>query len=158
MFSSFSSSKAFSSLTSDSKLRTRSSSDSVYPRGNARRLNLSLVLHSKPTLTHCVQLLHIILVREVEELRYARNVRTDTIAAYLLRPAAITLTKSALILWVRHASNVPCLRNSGLRLGANLDDLHGEDSGHDGELEEECFEWIYKFRSRRTAFAVEKAT
>jgi hypothetical protein len=56
IFSSFSSSKSFSSRTSDSSVRTRSSSDSVYPRGNARRLSLSLVLHSNPTLVHCVQL------------------------------------------------------------------------------------------------------
>lgn len=56
IFSSFSSSNSFSSRTSPSKSRTRSSSDSVYPLGNARRLSLSLVLHSKPTLVHCVQL------------------------------------------------------------------------------------------------------
>lgn len=56
IFSSFSSSSSFSSRTSHSNNRTRSSSDSVYPLGNARRLSLSLVLHSKPTLVHCVQL------------------------------------------------------------------------------------------------------
>ena len=56
IFSSFSSSKSFNSRTSHSNARTRSSSDSVYPRGNARRLSLSLVLHSNPTFTHCVQL------------------------------------------------------------------------------------------------------
>ena len=55
IFSSFSSNKSFSSLTSPSKDRTLSSNDSVYPRGKARRLNLSLVLHSKPTFAHCVQ-------------------------------------------------------------------------------------------------------
>jgi hypothetical protein len=55
IFSSFSSSRSFNSLTSDSKLRTLSSKDSVYPRGNARRLSLSLVLHSKPTFAHCEQ-------------------------------------------------------------------------------------------------------
>jgi hypothetical protein len=52
IFSSFSSSKSFNSRTSVSRALTRSSSDSVYPRGNARRLNLSLVRHSKPTLAH----------------------------------------------------------------------------------------------------------
>lgn len=55
IFSSFSSSKFFRSLTSASRVRTRSSSDSVYPRGKALRLNLSLVLHSKPTFAHCEQ-------------------------------------------------------------------------------------------------------
>jgi hypothetical protein len=55
IFSSFSSNKSFNSLTSDSSCRTRSSSDSVYPRGKARRLSLSLVRHSKPTLAHCEQ-------------------------------------------------------------------------------------------------------
>jgi hypothetical protein len=55
IFSSFSSSKSFNSLTSASKVRTLSSNDSVYPRGNARRLSLSLVLHSKPTFEHCEQ-------------------------------------------------------------------------------------------------------
>ena len=56
IFSSFSSSNSLSSRTSPSNNRTRSSSDSVYPLGKARRLSLSLVLHSKPTLVHCVQL------------------------------------------------------------------------------------------------------
>jgi hypothetical protein len=56
IFSSFSSSKSFSSRTSASNALTLSSNDSVYPLGNARRLNLSLVLHSKPTLMHCEQL------------------------------------------------------------------------------------------------------
>jgi hypothetical protein len=55
IFSSFSSSKSFNSLTSASSPRTRSSRDSVYPLGKARRLSLSLVLHSNPTLAHCVQ-------------------------------------------------------------------------------------------------------
>ena len=55
IFSSFSSSRSFSSLTSASNDRTLSSNDSVYPRGNALRLSLSLVLHSKPTLAHCEQ-------------------------------------------------------------------------------------------------------
>lgn len=55
IFSSFSSNKSFNSRTSASKPRTRSSSDSVYPRGKARRLSLSLVLHSNPTLAHWVQ-------------------------------------------------------------------------------------------------------
>ena len=55
IFSSFSSNKSFNSLVSPSNTRTRSSSDSVYPRGNARRLSLSLVLHSKPTFAHCEQ-------------------------------------------------------------------------------------------------------
>ena len=55
IFSSFSSSRSFNSRTSASSPRTRSSKDSVYPLGNARRLSLSLVLHSKPTLAHCVQ-------------------------------------------------------------------------------------------------------
>lgn len=55
IFSSFSSSRSFNSRTSASSPRTRSSRDSVYPLGNARRLSLSLVLHSKPTLAHCVQ-------------------------------------------------------------------------------------------------------
>jgi hypothetical protein len=55
IFSSFSSKRSFKSLTSVSKLLTRSSSDSVYPRGKARRLSLSLVRHSKPTLAHCEQ-------------------------------------------------------------------------------------------------------
>lgn len=55
IFSSFSSSRSFKSLTSVSRLLTRSSSDSVYPRGKARRLSLSLVRHSKPTLAHCEQ-------------------------------------------------------------------------------------------------------
>jgi hypothetical protein len=56
IFSSFSSSSSFKSRTSASNTRTRSSNDSVYPLGNARRLSLSLVLHSNPTLVHCVQL------------------------------------------------------------------------------------------------------
>lgn len=55
IFSSFSSSRSLRSLTSASNDRTRSSKDSVYPRGKARRLSLSLVLHSKPTLAHWVQ-------------------------------------------------------------------------------------------------------
>ncbi len=55
IFSSFSSSKSFNSRTSASKVRTLSSNDSVYPLGKARRLSLSLVLHSKPTLAHCEQ-------------------------------------------------------------------------------------------------------
>jgi hypothetical protein len=55
IFSSFSSNRHLSSRTSASNDLTRSSRDSVYPRGNARRLSLSLVLHSKPTLAHCVQ-------------------------------------------------------------------------------------------------------
>lgn len=55
IFSSFSSSRSFNSLTSLSNARTLSSNDSVYPRGNALRLSLSLVLHSKPTFEHCVQ-------------------------------------------------------------------------------------------------------
>jgi hypothetical protein len=55
IFSSFSSSKSFNSLTSASRARTLSSNDSVYPRGKARRLSLSLVLHSKPTFEHCEQ-------------------------------------------------------------------------------------------------------
>ena len=55
IFSSFSSSRSFSSLTSVSNARTRSSKDSVYPLGKARRLSLSLVLHSNPTLAHCEQ-------------------------------------------------------------------------------------------------------
>ena len=55
IFSSFSSRRSFNSRTSDSSCRTRSSSDSVYPRGKALRLSLSLVLHSKPTLEHWVQ-------------------------------------------------------------------------------------------------------
>jgi hypothetical protein len=53
IFSSFSSRRSLSSRTSVSRALTRSSSDSVYPRGNARRLSLSLVRHSKPTLAHC---------------------------------------------------------------------------------------------------------
>lgn len=53
IFSSFSSSRSLSSRTSPSSTRTRSSRDSVYPRGNARRLSLSLVRHSKPTEEHC---------------------------------------------------------------------------------------------------------
>ena len=56
IFSSFSSSSSFSSRTSASRTRTRSSNDSVYPLGKARRLSLSLVLHSNPTFVHCVQL------------------------------------------------------------------------------------------------------
>jgi len=56
IFSSFSSSSSFSSRTSASSTRTRSSNDSVYPLGKARRLSLSLVLHSNPTFVHCVQL------------------------------------------------------------------------------------------------------
>ena len=56
IFSSFSSRRSFRSRTSASSMRTRSSSDSVYPLGNARRLSLSLVLHSNQTLVHCVQL------------------------------------------------------------------------------------------------------
>jgi len=56
IFSSFSSSRSFRSRTSASNTRTRSSNDSVYPLGNARRLSLSLVLHSNPTFVHCVQL------------------------------------------------------------------------------------------------------
>jgi hypothetical protein len=55
IFSSFSSNRSFKSFTSVSRLRTRSSKDSVYPRGKARRLSLSLVRHSKPTLAHCEQ-------------------------------------------------------------------------------------------------------
>src|SRR5450755_1969934 len=55
IFSSFSSNSSFNSLTSPSRERTRSSNDSVYPRGNALLLSLSLVLHSKPTLAHWVQ-------------------------------------------------------------------------------------------------------
>lgn len=55
IFSSLSSNKSLSSLTSASKDRTLSSKDSVYPRGKALRLSLSLVLHSKPTLAHCEQ-------------------------------------------------------------------------------------------------------
>ncbi len=55
IFSSFSSSIFFSSRISASNDRTLSSSDSVYPRGKARRLSLSLVLHSNPTLAHCEQ-------------------------------------------------------------------------------------------------------
>ena len=55
IFSSFSSKRSFNSLTSVSNALTRSSKDSVYPLGNARRLSLSLVLHSKPTLAHCEQ-------------------------------------------------------------------------------------------------------
>lgn len=55
IFSSFSSRRPLSSRTSDSNDRTRSSNDSVYPRGNARRLNLSLVLHSNPTAEHWLQ-------------------------------------------------------------------------------------------------------
>ena len=55
IFSSFSSSRSFNSRTSDSRDRTLSSNDSVYPRGKALRLSLSLVLHSKPTLAHCEQ-------------------------------------------------------------------------------------------------------
>ena len=55
IFSSFSSNKSLSSRTSHSKARTLSSRDSVYPRGNARLLSLSLVRHSKPTLAHCEQ-------------------------------------------------------------------------------------------------------
>lgn len=55
IFSSFSSNRSFKSFTSLSRDLTRSSSDSVYPRGKARRLNLSLVRHSKPTLAHCEQ-------------------------------------------------------------------------------------------------------
>jgi hypothetical protein len=53
IFSSRSSRRSFRSRSSASSCRTRSSSDSVYPRGNARRLSLSLVLHSKPTVAHC---------------------------------------------------------------------------------------------------------
>lgn len=52
IFSSFSSRRSFNSRTSVSRALTRSSSDSVYPRGKARRLNLSLVRHSNPTLAH----------------------------------------------------------------------------------------------------------
>lgn len=55
IFSSFSSNKSFSSFTSVSSALTRSSNDSVYPRGKALLLSLSLVLHSKPTLAHWVQ-------------------------------------------------------------------------------------------------------
>lgn len=55
IFSSFSSSKSFNSRTSDSKFLTLSSKLSVYPLGNALRLSLSLVLHSKPTFEHCEQ-------------------------------------------------------------------------------------------------------
>lgn len=55
IFSSFSSNRSLNSLTSVSSCRTRSSNDSVYPRGKARRLSLSLVLHSKPTLAHWEQ-------------------------------------------------------------------------------------------------------
>ena len=55
IFSSFSSKRSFNSLTSASNARTRSSNDSVYPRGKALRLSLSLVLHSNPTLEHCEQ-------------------------------------------------------------------------------------------------------
>lgn len=55
IFSSFSSSKSFRSRTSASRTLTLSSRLSVYPLGNARRLSLSLVLHSNPTLAHCVQ-------------------------------------------------------------------------------------------------------
>lgn len=55
IFSSFSSNKSFNSLVSPSSTLTRSSSDSVYPRGNARRLSLSLVLHSNPTFAHWEQ-------------------------------------------------------------------------------------------------------
>lgn len=55
IFSSFSSSKSFRSRTSASRTLTLSSKLSVYPLGKARRLSLSLVLHSKPTLAHCVQ-------------------------------------------------------------------------------------------------------
>jgi hypothetical protein len=54
-FSSFSSSRSFNSRASASNCLTRSSRDSVYPRGKARRLSLSLVRHSKPTLEHCEQ-------------------------------------------------------------------------------------------------------
>lgn len=54
-FSSFSSRRSFNSLTSASNDRTLSSNDSVYPRGKALRLSLSLVLHSKPTFAHCEQ-------------------------------------------------------------------------------------------------------
>lgn len=53
--SSFASSRVLRSLTSASRDRTLSSSDSVYPRGNALLDSLSDVLHSKPTLEHCVQ-------------------------------------------------------------------------------------------------------
>jgi hypothetical protein len=49
------SSRSFNSRTSASNDRTLSSRDSVYPRGNALRLNLSLVLHSNPTFAHCEQ-------------------------------------------------------------------------------------------------------
>jgi hypothetical protein len=56
IFSSFSSRRSFNSRASASRMRTRSSNDSVYPLGKARRLSLSLVLHSNPTLVHCVQL------------------------------------------------------------------------------------------------------
>ena len=55
IFSSFSSSRSFNSRTSASNARTLSSSDSVYPLGNALRLSLSLVLHSNPTFAHWEQ-------------------------------------------------------------------------------------------------------
>jgi len=55
IFSSCSSNRSFNSWTSVSNARTRSSRDSVYPRGKARRLSLSDVLHTNPTLAHCEQ-------------------------------------------------------------------------------------------------------
>src|SRR5271170_2718110 len=48
------SSKALASRSSFSSVRTRCSRDSVYPRGKARLLSLSEVLHSNPTWIHCV--------------------------------------------------------------------------------------------------------
>lgn len=91
IFSSFSSSRSFNSRISPSKVRTRSSSDSVYPRGNALRLNLSLVLHSKPTFEHCEQHgripSHLIFL--LRHLSHACAIR-----AWLLLPTLITFMGS----------------------------------------------------------------
>lgn len=55
IFSSFPSNRSFSSRISHSRILTLSSSDSVYPLGNALLLSLSDVLHSNPTVEHWEQ-------------------------------------------------------------------------------------------------------
>jgi hypothetical protein len=70
MTSSFSSKRRFSSLTSASSDLTCSSRDSVYPRGKALRLSLSLVLHSNPTFKHCVQVLVRLAIEPYAEFRH----------------------------------------------------------------------------------------